>query len=361
MSANPSTFNREKAEQFAWQTSVNLAAAMNCCLSYLGDQMGLYRTLNEFGPATSEVLAERTGLHERWLREWLRQQACANQLEYDETNDSFSISREAAAVLCDEDSPYYFAAGFTAFQALRSSVDHLPTAFKTGLGMSFDDHGPTCACGIEKLNNFVPRFLLVRKILPELPMVCEKLESGINVADVGCGSGVALLKLARSYPNSRFYGYEISDHALDRFKTNLESAQLKNVEICDVQTNPLPHEAFFDLICTFDVVHDVPFPHELIKDIRSALTQDGTWLCSDIRSFPTFSENLANNPRAPLMYGFSLLICLSSAMSESGGAGLGTLGFNEGVARKMTSEAGFGRFRKLEYENAMNSYYEIRP
>lgn len=360
MSLSSSTFDREKAEKFAYQTSANLSAAMNCCLSYIGDKMGLYDTLNEVGPVTSEALAEHTGLHERWLREWLRQQACANQLEYDHTSDEFSITPEAVAVLCDEDSPFYFASGFSAFQALRSSVDHLPTAFQTGLGLSFDDHGPACACGIEKLNNFVPRFLLVQKILPEIKGLSEKLEQGINVADIGCGAGIALLNIARAYPNSRFYGYEISDHALERFHSNLKDAQLENVEICDVRVNPPPSEPFFDLICTFDVVHDLPFPDRMIQDIKMALSHDGTWLCSDIRSFATFSDNLKSNPSAPLMYGFSLLICMSSAMSQEGGAGLGTLGFNEKVAQQMTLEAGFTKFRKLEYENATNSYYEIR-
>ena len=109
------------------------------------------------------------------------------------------------------------------------------------------------------------------------------------------------------------------------------------------------------------MIHDAPFPRELIHQIHRALSPDGVWLCSDIRSFPSFGENLENNPSAQIMYGFSLLVCLSSAMSQPGAEGLGTLGFNEPVARQMAKECGFRRFRTLEYETAVNSYYDIRP
>ena len=353
--------NRKKTELFSWQVSQTIAAAMNCSLSLVGDQLGLYRKLNECGPSTSEGLANAIGLNERWVREWLRHQACARQLEYDPSTDEFSISAEAYEVLCNTDSPYYFASGFAVYDVLHRSVDKLPDAFRSGLGLSYDDHGPGCAHAIESLNNFVPRFLLISKILPELEGLCEQLEKGIRVADVGCGAGVALLNMAKEYPNSQFFGYEISEHALARARENLSQALVENVSICDVNENPLPTDQSFDLICTFDVVHDVPAPAQLLADIRNAIRPDGRWLCSDIRSFPTFAENLADNPSAFLMYGFSLLVCMSSAMSTPNGAGLGTLGFNEQVARTMAAEVGFGRFRKLEYENATNSYYEIRP
>ena len=355
------TVSRRKVEAFAYQVSQSIAAAMNCSLAHVGDQLGLYQALSDAGPSTSDEFAERTGLHERWLREWLRHQACARQLEYDPITDRFSISEEAQLVLCDKDSPYYFASGFSVYNVLQDAVKHLPDAFRTGLGLNYDDHGPACASGIESLNNYVPRFLLISTILPELDGMCERLDHGIKVADVGCGAGVALIQMAEEYPNSEFLGFEISQYALSRARENLREANVSNVEIIDVNEDPLPDNESLDLVCTFDVVHDVPFPDRLLSDIRKALKPDGTWLCSDIRSFPTFEENLNDNPSAYLMYGFSMLVCMSSAMSEKNGAGLGTLGFNEKVAREMTAEAGFSRFRKLEYENATNSYYEIRP
>ena len=361
MPAPQATFGHEKAQRFAAQTGQQLAAAINCYLSFIGDELGLYKTIQETGWTTSEGLAETTGLHERWLREWLRHQACNRHLDYDPEADAFAISPEASAVLVDEDSPYYFAAGFKAFASLRSAVDKLPEAFKTGLGMRFDDHGPDCACGIEKMNNYIPRFALVDSILPELDDVCDRLRDGAQMADVGCGSGIALLNMAKAFPKSTFVGYEISTHAIERARANVVSWNLPNVAVVDAREQPLPKDHSFDFITTFDVVHDTPFPDRLIAEIYGALQAQGTWLCSDIRSFPKFADNLTDNPAAPLMYGFSVMICMSSAMSEPGGAGLGTLGFNLEVAQTMTAAAGFTRFRKLDYENAVNSYYEIRP
>ena len=361
MPANQSEFDHEKAQRFAARTGQQLAGALNCYLSYIGDDLGLYKSISELGSSTSDELAAATGLHERWIREWLRHQACNQQLEYDAATDSFSMSPEVNAVLCDEDSPYYFASGFQAFAALRDSVNRLPDSFKTGLGMRFDEHGPGCACGIEKLNNYIPRFELVQVILPELEGICDRLAEGANVADVGCGAAVALVNMAKAYPKSTFTGIEISSHAIERARTNIEKSKLTNISIRDAREQPLADDHSFDFMTTFDVVHDTPFPDQFIAQIYGALRPDGTWLCSDIRSFPRFVDNLAENPSAPLLYGFSVMVCMSSAMSEPGGAGLGTLGFNSEVAQAMTAAAGFTRFRKLDYENAINSYYEIRP
>lgn len=361
MSADLATFDPKKAEVFVRRTGQQLAAAMNCYLSNVGDQLDLYKALSQLGSATSEELAEETGLHERWLREWLRHQACNEHLEYDAADNRFSISPEAFAVLCDEDSPYYFASGFQAFSSMGTALKRLPETFRTGLGMTYDEHGAACACGTEKLNNYIPRFHLVQTILPMLDGICDRLHTGIRVADVGCGSGIALLNMAKAFPNSHFVGYDVSKHALDRAQAHAEQSDLGNVSFVNVEDQRLPTDHSLGFVTTFDVVHDTPFPQQMIGDIHAALEPDGTWLCSDIRSFPKFEDNLKENPSAALMYGFSVLVCLSSAMSEPGGAGLGTLGFNEEVAQKMTKEAGFKRFRRLDFDNAVNSFYEIRP
>ena len=359
--ADTQTIDVRKAELFARRTANQVAAAMNCSLSHVGDQLDLYKTIRDFGPVTSDVLAAKTGLHERWLREWLRHQACNEQLEYDPAKDEFSISPEAALVLVEKDSPLYFAGGFAAFEAARTAIERLPDSFHTGLGMSYEDHGPACACGIERMNGFVTKYELVQAVLPEVEGLSDALNSGIDVADVGCGTAGALIAMAAAFPNSSFVGYEVSTHALARARANVDSSELSNIRLEDAREAPLPASPSFDFITTFDVVHDTPFPDRLIADIFAALKPTGSWLCSDIRSFPTFAENLEDNPHAALMYGFSLMVCMNSAMSEEGGAGLGTLGFNEDVAREMTSSAGFSRFRKLDYETAVNSYYDIRP
>ena len=351
--------DRDKLESFLKFVGGQVAAGFNCALSSLGDQLGLYRALKEVGPATSDELAAHTGLHERWLREWLRHQACVGQVDY--ADDRFGLSPEAAIVLADEGHAFFFASGFGAVTATYPAIPKLPDAFRTGLGMAYDDHGPSCACGIERMSAYMQREELVPKLLPELHGVVDKLEQGATVADVGCGSGTALTTMARAFPNSTFVGYDTSAHALARAAANVDAAGLANVRLADPAEEPLPGEPTFDLISTLDVVHDTTHPADLLRSIRQALKDDGAWLCADIRSFPTFEQNLAEHPMAALLYGFSVTVCMSASLSTPDGAGLGTLGFNEEVARRMSAEAGFSRFEILEYGNAINSFYDIRP
>ena len=356
-----SELDRDKLQHYAKLIGDQVAAGMNCGISYVGSQLGLYEALVDIGPANASELAAHTSLHERWLTEWLRHQACNGQVLYDSESDRFHLEPEAAKVLADSTSPWFFASGFGAVNATRAAVEKLPECFKTGIGMTYDDHGEGCACSLERMNNYVPKNELVQTILPAVSNLVEKLDSGIRVADVGCGAGAALISMGRAYPRSTFTGYEMSKHAIDRARSNIADAGLKNVSVNDVETDPLPAEGTYELVTTFDVVHDTPYPDRLLAQVRKSLKSDGVWLLSDIRSFPTFKQNLEDNPSAKLMYGFSLMVCMSSAMSEPDGAGLGTLGFNEVVARQMTQEAGFSRFEKLEYENAVSSYYLVRP
>ena len=359
--AEATQVDREKLEIYLKQVSQQVMAGFNCSLSHVGDKLGLYRKLRDNGPVTSMEFAEATGLHERWLREWLRHQACVGQIDYSADDDSFSLSPEAAIVLCDDENPFYFAAGFQAVVATHEAVPKLGDSFRTGLGLTYDEQGEACACGIERLNNYVPRNELVQNILPSLSGVTDKLVSGARVAEVGCGAGQATLVMAEAFPESDFVGYDTSDHALANANAHLKETELKNARFVNPTVEPLPRDGSVDFVTTFDVIHDAPYPGRLIADIHRCLNVDGTWLCSDIRSFPTFAENLRENPSAGLFYGFSLMICMSSSMSTPDGAGLGTLGFNEQVAREMSETAGFSRFARLEFGTAVNNYYEIRP
>jgi SAM-dependent methyltransferase len=167
--------------------------------------------------------------------------------------------------------------------------------------------------------------------------------------------------MAAAYPRSAFHGFEISKHALARAQANRQASGLRNVTFHDANGDALPADGRFDLVTTFDCIHDMAHPARVMHAIRKALKGDGTWLIADINCKATFEENLADNPLAPLMYGFSVLCCMSSALSEPGGAGLGTLGFTESLARRMTAEAGFTRFKRHDFDNPFNAYYEVRP
>lgn len=325
----------------------------------LGVDLGLFQALKDGGAVTSDELAQRTGLHERWLREWLRGQASGHVLEY-EGEGRFSLSPEVAALLSDPDSLIYLGAHFTGLRHRLSLLDRLPESFRTGLGYAWDDRGPEHAAGTEQLFRNWYRLALVPQALPALDGVIERLREGTKVADVGCGSGIALVEMARAFPASEFHGYEISRHALERARNNASAAGVDNVRWHDASAEPLPGEPAFDLITTFDCLHDMTRPHEAARAIRAALKPGGVWFIADINGGTTFEENLANNRNAPTLYAMSVLSCMSSALSEPGGAGLGTLGLPEPAMRELVTSAGFTLFRRVELPHPINAFYEAR-
>lgn len=337
-----------------------LGGALISGMIYLGDRLGLYRALAGAGPLTSDALARKTGLHERWVREWLRAQAGAGLLDH-RGGERFEMSAEATLVLADESSPAFAAGGFSGLPQQLAVLDRLPEAFRSGVGLPYDAFGLEGNRGVERM--FAPWFRtqLVPVALPKLDGVAAKLERGAKVADVGCGAGVALIEMAKAYPRSEFHGYDISTHALARAAANTHEAGVANVTFHDASGDALPGDASFDFVTTFDCIHDMTRPSHVMRAIRRAIKPDGTWLIADIKSKPTFEENLADNPMVGMMYGFSVLSCMSSALSEPGGEGLGTLGFSEQVARRMTAEAGFSRFTSHDFDNPLNAYYEVRP
>ncbi|GIW41829.1 MAG: SAM-dependent methyltransferase [Candidatus Binatia bacterium] len=350
----------EKIREFARRVFTFLGDAAIAATIYLGDRLDLYRALDGAGSVTSSELAEKTGLSERWVREWLRAQAAAGLVRYD-GSERFSLAPEAAWVLAKETSPAFLAGGFAQLPALLGVLEKLPQSFRTGLGYPYDALGETGAEGVERLLGPWFRTMLVPTVLPLLDGVVEKLSRGARVADVGCGAGIALLELAKAFPRSEFHGYEISDHALERAERHRAEAGVSNVFFHKARAEDLPAESRFDLVTAFDCLHDMTDPAGACRAVRRAIAEDGTFLVADVKAKPSFEENLAENPYAGALYSFSILACLSSALSEPGGAGLGTLGFPEPVARKMMQEAGFRRFRRLDVDNPFQAFYEVRP
>jgi 2-polyprenyl-3-methyl-5-hydroxy-6-metoxy-1,4-benzoquinol methylase len=325
---------------------------------HLGDRLGLYRALDGAGPVTAAELAERTGLDERWVLEWLRNQAAAKLLHF--RDDTFELTPVGAAVLADEENSLSFSAGAFGGGFDPQVVDRITDAFRTGIGLSYDVHGPESAHRTERMLGPWARLALVPQIIPALDGIAAQLEAGAVVADVGCGAGVALLAMAAAYPNSAFHGYDPSRHAIERAEKNAKEAGLVNVQLHCAGGEQLPNDPTFDFVLTLDCMHDMTRPAEVIAAIRRAIRPDGTWLIKDIRSQPRFEDNLGN-PMLALLYGFSVAACMSSALSEPGGAGLGTLGFNSEVARQMTATAGWTRFEVRDFADPANLYYELRP
>jgi SAM-dependent methyltransferase len=353
--------DEQKLRMFSFAVFTKLEGAVTAGMIHLGDKLGLYAVLREAeGPLHSDELAQRAGLHERWVREWAYNQAAAHIINCDD-EERFSLSEEAAAVLATPDHPAYGMGMFHRFPNTMDALRAMPESFRTGFGHDYDSHGPEATVGIER--SFEPwnRTHLLPVVLPALDGVAERLAEGTTAADVGCGAGGALLLMADAFPRSRFLGYDISRYALARAEEKRSAAKASNVSFHDPRDEPLPDDGSIGFITTFDCVHDMTHPFEMMQAFRRAIAPDGTWLLVDIKAHDTFALNATENPMASLMYGISVLSCMSSALSAPDGAGLGTLGLSPAKAEAMAREAGFSRFRRIDVEHPVNAFYEIRP
>jgi SAM-dependent methyltransferase len=356
------TVDPDKLKAFSFLVFSKLEGAITAGMIHLGDRLGLYRALAEAeGPVTAAELAARTGLHERWVREWAHNQAAARIVHHDGDGTSFWLSPEGRAVLAAPHHPAFGMGMFHRLPRTMLTLEHLPESFATGLGYDYDAHGEEGAAGIER--SFEPwyRNFLVPVALPALDGVVEKLGTGAVAADIGCGAGVAVCLMAEAYPASTFHGYDISQHALARAEERKARHGVANAHFHDPRERPLPADHSVDLVTTFDCIHDMTHPMEMMHAIREAIADDGVWLLVDIKARDTFAENVQKNPMASMMYGISVMSCMASALSAPDGAGLGTLGLPESKAREMTEAAGFTRFRRLDIDHSLNAFYEVRP
>jgi SAM-dependent methyltransferase len=368
MSQNPSLIDQDELRAFSFRVWNYKQGEMVSLMIHLGDRLGIYQAMEGAGPLSPAELAARMGLKERWLLEWMRGQAAAQLLDYHgegdaadgDTNARFELSSAGAAVLADEKGSLAFASGAFTGGTSAEVADKLADAFRTGIGLSYEEMGPNAAHRTERMLGTWVRLALVPQIIPALDGIHEKLAAGAVAADVGCGSGLALIAMAEAYPKSTFVGYDPNSHGIARAKKQIAERGITNIELHTAGGEALPDEARFDFILTFDCIHDMPHPSRVIAAIRRAIRPDGTWLIKDIRSQPRFEDNL-RNPMLAMLYGFSVSACMSSALSEPDGAGLGTLGFNPEVAEKMVREAGFTRFLEHDFEDPANLYYEVRP
>ncbi len=362
----------DRLKLFSYHLFTKLEGAVTSGMIHLGDQLGLYKALSAAPqPMTTAQLAHATQLNERWVREWSYNQAAAKMISTQNTpstptstpsitDDTFYLSPEQIAVLASDDHPAFGMGMFHRLPQTMESLKRMPESFRTGIGHNYDSHGPEGAVGIERSFEPWTNANLISTVLPALNNVTNLLNEGAHVADVGCGAGGAVLLMAKAFPRSTFTGYEISHYALDRAAQKLQRAKLPNAFFNDARTSPLPADHSLDFVTTFDCIHDMTHPAEMMQAIHASLKQTGTWLLVDIKAHDTFALNMQKNPMAPLMYGISVLSCMSSAMSVPGGAGLGTLGLPATTAATMAMEAGFSQFNKLDIDHSVNAFYEIR-
>ncbi len=327
---------------------------------HLGEKLGLSKAMRDAGPLTSADLAARTGLNERWLREWLRGQAAATLIEH-RGGDRFELSPEAALVLADEDNPASAIGAFGNIPEIVQLFDRLKEPFRTGIGLTYDDDGPAVAEMVDRM--FAPwnKTALISEALPKVEGAVERLQSGAKVADVGCGAGAALIAMAKAFPNSDFHGYDNSKFALERAANHLREAGVSNVTFHNSDTDPLPATPTFDFVQCLDCLHDMARPDLAAAAIRKAIKADGIWFIADIESAANWEDNFAN-PMAPMFYGASIMLCMSSSSSTPDGLALGTVGLPEPKMRDLVEAAGFAKFERVpELVHPMNAYYQVRP
>ena len=347
-----------QAALFALQVWTYRQGELVSTMIHLGDRLGLYRVLADGGTVDAPELARRTGLHVRWLREWLRGQAAAELLDSPD-GEHFTMTPVQRAVLADEDGSLFFSAGAFGGPLPADVVDGLADAFRTGTGLPYDALGPSGAHTVDRMLAPWARLMLVPVVLPTLDGVVERLEEGITVVDIGCGAGLVLQLLAEEFPASRFHGFDPSAHTLGAATARMAAAGLDNVTLHHAGGEDLDPGLGPDLVLTFDCLHDMPHPDRTIAAIGSALTPGGTWLVKEIRTSGDFATD-RRNPLLAMMYATSVTTCLSSACSEPDGMALGTLGLPESLLREMAGREGFSSVVTHDVGDPANVYYEVR-
>ncbi len=356
MSDAPTAWDQAKMKAFGRKILSDVSMMMLGHLAYIGDRLGLFKILAQRGPLTCEKLAEASSCHPRYLREWLSAMAAAGWIEYRAETEEFVLPPEHAPFLAQEDHPVFIGGLLQAVVPYAEVTPKILECFRRGGGVPFADYPPDIPQIIDRLSAPLFRNFLTRVWIPELlPRVHQKLQAGGKVADVGCGSGRALVEMARAYPQSRFSGYETQLPSVERARALVRQEGLEGrVQIFSAPSSALP-SAHYDFITTFDVVHDLVDPQGVLQDIRRALRPDGTYLMMELRASSRLEEML--HPKGTLLYSLSTLYCMTVSLA-SGGAGIGTC-MGEEIPREMCARAGFSHFRRLGFEHPMYVLYEV--
>jgi len=350
------TIDEAKLEAFVHQAVTDLGAAISGLMLHLGDRLGLYRALAGAGPVTSAGLAARTGTTERYVREWLANQAAGGYVVYDPAHGTFELPAEHIPVLADENSPWFLPGAFETVASCYTDHDLLVDAFRTGAGVGWHQHDARLYSGVVRL--FRPGYaaFLVEHWLPALDGVVSKLRAGASVADVGCGLGASTVIMAQAFERSTFAGFDLHEPSILEARKAAEAAGVGRRARFEVAPAAGLPGTGYDLVCMFDALHDMGDPVGAARQIRRALAPDGTLLLVE----PNANDGLENNlnPVGRTYYGLSTAICTPGSLAQEVGLGLGA---QAGQARltEVLNEAGFTQVRRAT-ETPFNIVLEAR-
>jgi SAM-dependent methyltransferase len=329
-------------EQFVHQAVGDLAAAVSGLMVHLGDRLGLYDAMAAAGPMTPAMLAAKTGTHERYVREWLANQAAGGYVAYDAAAGTFELGVEQAFVLANETSPVFLAGAFETIASCYSDHDAFVDAFTTGEGVGWDAHDDRLYTGALRL--FRPGYEanLVDAWLPALDGVIDKLRDGASVADVGCGLGASTVILARAFEHSSFVGYDNHEPSIAAAREAAQDAGVQRRACFEVASATDFSGTGFDLVCMFDCLHDMGDPVGAARHVRESLADDGTLLLVEPAAGEALEDNL--NPVSRLYYGLSTVICTPASLDQDVALGLGAQAGPKRLT-EVLNEAGFSHVR----------------
>jgi len=346
-----------KLEAFMGQVVQDMGAVISAPLMVIGEKLGLYKAMAGAGPLSSAQLAERTGVAERSVREWLRNQAAGGYIDYDADTDTYTLAGEQALALAYEDSPVYILGAFELIASLYADEEKITEAFRTGAGMGWHEHDHRLFCGTERFFRPGYRAHLVAEWLPALDGVVEKLERGAKVADIGCGHGASTIILAEAFPNSTFYGFDYHDGSIEQARARAEEAGVADRITFEVAAARDFPGSGYDLVCAFDCLHDMGDPVSAARHIREVLAPDGTWMVVEPYAEDQVEDNL--NPVGRVFYGASTVVCTPASLAQEVGLALGAQAGETRLA-EVIKEGGFSTVRRAT-QTPFNLVLEATP
>jgi 2-polyprenyl-3-methyl-5-hydroxy-6-metoxy-1,4-benzoquinol methylase len=348
--------NEAKLQEFLGKAVGDMGAAISAILVHIGDKLGLYKAMAGAGPLTATELAQRTGTAERYIREWLGNQAAGGYVTYDAKTGKYTLPPEQAYALADESSPVFLQGGFQVLTALYKAEPKIFQNFKTGAGLDWCEHDKALFEGTERF--FKPNYIgnLVNTWIPALDGVEAKLKRGARVADIGCGHGASTLIMAKAYPNSKFVGFDYHEGSIQAARKRAQDAGLTDhVSFETAKSTDYPGTGY-DLVTHFDCLHDMGDPVGAARHVYKTLHPDGTWMIIEPFAGDRVEENL--NPVGRVFYGASTMVCVPASLAHHGPA----LGAQAGESRlrQVVTDGGFKRFRRAT-QTPFNLVLEARP
>lgn len=353
---NAREIDASKLESFVNRAVGDLASAYGGVMVSLGHKLGLYKSLAGAGPLSAGELAARSGCAERYVREWLNAQAAAGYVDYHAASATYELTPEQAMVLADEDSPVFVPPAWNVPASMWFDEDKALDAFRTGRGVAWGEHDPRMSCGVAAFYRNGYRASLVPQWLPALEGVIPKLESGIEVADVGCGHGHSMVLMAKAFPNSRFHGFDAHAASIEAARRNAAEAGVSDRATFEPAGALGYPDRQYGLICFFDCLHDLGDPEAAARHARETLAPGGTVMLVEPYANDRTEENF--NVVGRLYYSASTTICCAHALSEGGRM---VLGAQAGEARlaAVFRKAGFTHFRRAA-QTPFNLIFEAR-